>query len=404
MGFNHQNWTLPRRPESERSRMIISRTPYRISLFGGGTDFPHWYRRHGGAVIAAAINKYCYLSVRHFPPYFEHRNRIVWSKIEMCRDISEIEHPAVRAILQYLEIESGVEVHHVGDLPARSGIGSSSSFSVGLLNSLFALNGKMITKQELAYKAIHIEQEVMRENVGSQDQVTAAFGGLNKIVFHQSGEVSVIPFTIPKRRILELEQHLMLFYTGISRISSDIQRGFVETMDSNRRNLRVLSDITEEACEILNSESDIGEIGVLLSEAWETKKRLNCKVSNPAVEELYNRAITAGAISGKITGAGGGGFLLLFVRPEQQLFVKAALSEFVHVPFSFDFSGSQIVMASQELYSEDRLDFALRERHKPLIENVEITSVPTDAEQADIISHEETNLFGRKSGDSHQRD
>lgn len=384
--------------------MIISRTPFRISLFGGGTDFPHWYKRHGGAVIAAAINKYCYLSVRHFPPYFEHRNRIVWSKIEMCRDVSEIEHPAVRAILQFLEIDQGVEVHHVGDLPARSGIGSSSSFSVGLLNALFALNGRMITKQELAYKAIHVEQEVMRENVGSQDQVTAAFGGLNKIVFHQSGEVSVIPFTIPKRRILELENHLMLFYTGISRISSDIQRGFVETIDSKRRNLRVLSDITEEACEILNSESDIGEIGALLSEAWETKKRLNCKVSNPAVEDLYNRAIAAGAISGKITGAGGGGFLLLFVRPENQLSVKMALSQFVHVPFSFDFSGSQIVMASQELYSEDRLDFALKERHKPLIRDVEIMSMRPNGELTVKLDHDKTDLFEQRTGVSHPKD
>jgi D-glycero-alpha-D-manno-heptose-7-phosphate kinase len=358
--------------------MIISRTPYRISLFGGGTDFPLWYRQHGGTVIAGAINKYCYLSVRYLPPYFEHKNRIVWSKIEMCRDISEIEHPAVRSVLEYLNPVQGVEVHHVGDLPARSGIGSSSSFTVGFLNAMFALRGRMITKKDLAHKAIHIEQEVMRENVGSQDQVTAAYGGLNKIMFHQSGEVSVIPITIARSRITELENHLMLFYTGVSRTSSEVQSEFINSIDTKRRNLRVLSDITQEACEILSSGRDIAELGALLSEAWEAKKSLSTRVTNSFVDELYAEAIAAGAISGKITGAGGGGFLLLFVRPDNHKNVRQALSRFVHVPFTFDFSGSQIVMASQDIYSNEPLE---ESRESTLVGLHQQINVTRDVEQ-----------------------
>lgn len=329
--------------------MIISRTPYRISLFGGGTDFPSWYHRHGGSVVAAAINKYCYISARYLPPFFEHKHRIVWSKIELCNTISSIEHPAVRAVLNHIGVERGVEIHHVGDLPARSGIGSSSSFTVGLLKAVYALRGKMINKHDLALEAIHLEQEIMRENVGSQDQVSAAYGGLNHIHFHQSGEVSVVPLTIPVARIRELESHLMLFYTGISRTSSEVQQEFIDHIDSKKRQLRILNDLTEEAIEILNSSRDIAEIGLLLEEAWDAKKGFSKRVTNSVVDALYAEALAAGAVSGKITGAGGGGFLMLFVPPERQSAVRNALSRFTYVPFLFDFTGSQIMMASQDI-------------------------------------------------------
>ncbi|MEI7466649.1 MAG: hypothetical protein WCL57_00330 [Chloroflexota bacterium] len=197
--------------------MIIARTPYRISFFGGGTDYPGWYREHGGAVIAATIDKYCYLTVRHLPPFFEHRHRVVWSKIEQVGQIDEISHPAVRGILKYAGVERGLEIHHDGDLPARSGMGSSSAFTVSLLNALHGLHGQMTSKHKLAMEAIHVEQTVLKETVGSQDQVSAAYGGFNHIRFLQNGEISVAPITVSSARAHELDSHLMLFYTGIKR-------------------------------------------------------------------------------------------------------------------------------------------------------------------------------------------
>jgi D-glycero-alpha-D-manno-heptose-7-phosphate kinase len=202
--------------------MIISRTPFRISFFGGGTDFPEWYREHGGAVLATTIDKYCYLTCRHLPPFFEHRIRVVYSKIENCQSVEEISHPSVREVLRYLKFDRGVEIHHDGDLPARSGMGSSSAFTVGLLNALYALKGHMVNKQQLAKESIEIEQNWVRENVGSQDQVVTAYGGLNHITFLANGEISVRPVTISTERMKELNSHLMLFYTGIARTSSEI--------------------------------------------------------------------------------------------------------------------------------------------------------------------------------------
>lgn len=328
--------------------MIISRTPYRISLFGGGTDFPAWYHRHGGSVIASTIDKYCYLICRHLPPFFEHRYRIVWSKIELCKELSEITHPAVRAVLEHVGISRGVEITTVGDLPARSGMGSSSAFTVGLLNACYGLKGKMISKHDLAMEAIHLEQNVLKERVGSQDQVSAAYGGLNRIDFHTSGEISVTPLTVSPERVRALNAHLMLFYTGIKRTSSEVQSKFVDEINAKKRQLRIMKDLVEESIAVLNSTQDLKLFGELLHEAWDAKRSLSDVVSNPAVDNMHAAAIEAGALGGKITGAGGGGFLLLFVPPEKHEDVKQALHKFVHVPFQFDFSGSQIVYARED--------------------------------------------------------
>lgn len=325
--------------------MIISRTPYRISFFGGGTDFPAWYRRHGGCVISASIDKYCYICVRNWPPFFDQRYRVVWSKIETCNERSEIEHPAVKAVLEHLEVDRGLEIHHMGDLPARSGMGSSSAFTVGLLNAMYSLCGRMVSKQDLALEAIHIEQNVLKENVGSQDQISSAYGGLNRIEFHPNGSVTVTPITVSAERIRELNDHIMLFYTGIKRTSSDVTQSFVNQIEKKKRELRITKDLVEEAIEILNSKTDIKQFGELLAEAWDTKRNFSEKVSNPDVDNIHAEAIGAGAISGKITGAGGGGFLMLFVPPTKQKDVKAALKEFIHVPFRFEFSGSQVIFA-----------------------------------------------------------
>ncbi|MCB9030190.1 MAG: kinase [Deltaproteobacteria bacterium] len=328
--------------------MIISRTPYRISLFGGGTDFPGWYRRHGGSVVAGTIDKYCYLTCRYLPPFFDFKYRIVWSMIENCHTKDEIKHPAVRAAIDHIEIKRGLEIHHIGDLPARSGMGSSSAFTVGLLHALYALKGRMINKHDLAIEAIHLEQNVLKEAVGSQDQVSAAYGGLNRIDFFPNGEISVQPLTIPNERIKELQDHLMLFYTGIKRTSADITQKFLDDMERKKRQLRIMNDLVKEAIEILNSQQDITQVGELLHEAWGVKQGFSKMVSNSEVDDIHAQAIEAGAIGGKLTGAGGGGFLLLFVPPKHQAQVKEALNKFIHVPFSFDFSGSQIIFAGSE--------------------------------------------------------
>lgn len=323
--------------------MIISRTPFRISFFGGGTDYPAWYRQHGGSVLATTIDKYCYISCRYLPPFFEHRIRVVYSKIENCQSVSEISHPSVREILQYLNIERGLEIHHDGDLPARSGMGSSSAFTVGLLNALYALTGNMSSKPQLAKESIFIEQEQMKETVGSQDQVSAAYGGFNHITFLTNGEISVRPVTIAPTRIEELNSHLMLFYTGIKRTASDVADSFVNDLEAKKRQLRIMKDLVEESLTILCNNQDLKGFGELLHEAWQTKRSLSSKISNPEVDELYELALASGAIGGKLTGAGGGGFLLLFVPPEQQKNVREKLNKLIYVPFKFEFSGSQII-------------------------------------------------------------
>lgn len=328
--------------------MIITRTPFRISFFGGGTDYPAWYRQHGGAVLASAINKYCYLTCRYLPPFFEHRIRVVYSKIESCQSIDEIQHPAVRETLRFLGLERGVEIHHDGDLPARSGIGSSSAFTVGLLHALYALKGYMPSRRQLATESIHLEQEILRETVGSQDQVLAAYGGFNHVTFLQNGEFSVRPIVIDPARLKELNSHLVLLYTGIQRTSSSVANTYANNVEERKRQLRLLKDLVEEGIAILSSLRDLAEFGELLHESWQVKRSLSTDVSNPEVEEMYEQARTAGAIGGKLTGAGGGGFLLLFVPPEYRQKVIGKLDRLIHVPFNLEFHGSQVIFLEME--------------------------------------------------------
>lgn len=342
--------------------MIISRTPYRISFFGGGTDYPAWYRRHGGAVLASTIDKYCYLTCRYLPPFFEHKYRIVWSVIENCHRLEEITHPAVAAILRFVGMERGVEVHHDGDLPARSGMGSSSAFTVGLLHALYALKGEMPSKRDLALRSIHVEQDLLGETVGSQDQVSAAHGGLNHITFLPNGDIAVRPVTILPERVKELNDHLMLFYSGIKRTASNVAESYVTNLDAKRRQLRILKEMVDEGLSILSRGRDIRLFGELLHEAWLVKRSLGDAVSNARVDAYYESARSAGALGGKLAGAGGGGFLLLFVEPPFQDRVKRKLHNLIHVPFEFECSGSQIIFFDPEKdYSAHE---AVRERQK----------------------------------------
>jgi D-glycero-alpha-D-manno-heptose-7-phosphate kinase len=322
--------------------MIISRTPFRISFFGGGSDYPAWYREHGGAVLSTAIDKYCYLTCRYLPPFFEHRFRILYSKIENVHRAEDIEHPAVRGALGELAIHRGVEIHHDGDLPARSGMGSSSSFAVGILHVLYALKGHMCSKEQLAKEAIHLEQDVLGETVGSQDQIAAAYGGFNTIRFFQDGSFSVQPVIMPEVRLSDFQQHLMLFFTGISRYSSDVAATFAGSLNKRAEGIYRFVEMVDEGQNIL-SHGRLEDFGHLLHEAWQIKRSLSSAVTTTSVDEAYTLARKAGALGGKLLGAGGGGFLLLFVPPGQHGNVEKALSHFLHVPFDFEPSGSQIV-------------------------------------------------------------
>ena len=348
--------------------MIISRTPFRVSFFGGGTDYPAWYRSHGGAVLATTIDKYCYLTCRYLPPFFEHKIRVVYSKIENCHSVDEIAHPAVREILRYCRIDRGVEIHHDGDLPARSGMGTSSSFTVGLLHALYALKGQMPTKAQLAKESIVIEQEILKETVGSQDQVLAAHGGFNHVLFAASGEITVKPITVSTARLKELNGHLMLFYTGIRRTASDVAESYVNGLDHKDRQFRTIGELTNEGVAVLCGKSKVSLFGELLHNAWQAKRDLSARVSTPDIEEIYQEALSAGAIGGKLLGAGGGGFILFFVPPSKQARVKRRLHKLIYVPFKFESSGSQIIFFDPEQdYSREEKarilqpDFVFRE-------------------------------------------
>lgn len=328
--------------------MIISRTPYRISFFGGGTDYPDWYLQHGGAVLAATIDKYCYLTCRYLPPFFEHRYRVVYSFIENVQSIDEIKHPAAREVLRFLNVTRGVEIHHDGDLPARSGMGSSSAFTVGLLNAIHALQGRRITKRQLAAEGIVIEQERLRETVGSQDQVMAAYGGIKHVNFHPSGEIDVQPVVLPPSRLNALNDHLMLFYTGLKRTASDVASAYVPRLRDLHHQVSAIRKLVEEGLSLLCSDADLAGFGQLLHEAWQMKRGLGTNVSNASIDDIYRAARDEGAIGGKLLGAGGGGFICLFAPPDRHEDIKDRLSPLLHVPFHFESAGSQIVFHDEE--------------------------------------------------------
>jgi D-glycero-alpha-D-manno-heptose-7-phosphate kinase len=322
--------------------MIISRTPYRISFFGGGTDYPAWYLKNGGQVLSTTIDKYLYITCRYLPPFFEHRLRLVYSRIEECQHSRELDHPSVREVLGFLGIEHGLEIHYDGDLPGRSGLGSSSSFTVGLLNALYAYLDQKVSNHRLSTESVHIEQDLINETVGSQDQVNAAYGGLNRIQFRKSAEIIVDPIILPKERLEGLDQNLMLFYTGITRTAEKVAKSYVKNIQAKEKQLVRMSAMVDEAIEIMIN-GDLDDFGLQLNKAWQEKRSLSKLVSNSQVDGIYNSALSAGALGGKLSGAGGGGFLLLYVPVEKQTDVKQALSHLLHVPFSFEAKGSQII-------------------------------------------------------------
>src|SRR5271170_2929317 len=334
--------------------MIITRTPLRVSFFGGGTDYPIWYREFGGAVLSTAIDKCCYLTVRRLPPFFDYHSRISYSKVENVNQNSAIEHASVRGCLQYMGIEEGVEIHHVADLPARTGLGTSSAFTVGLLQGLYALRDQMRNKHALASDAIHVERDVLKEAVGAQDQISAAFGGFNRINFNADDSFEVKQVITSPDRLAALQQHCALYFTGFSRMASEIAQEQIRTTPQRKRELDLMYQMVGEAEAIVTNPSrSLDEFGHLLHECWQVKRTLTQKITNTHLDEIYEAGRSAGALGGKLLGAGGGGFMLFFVPPERREALRTRLKNLLCVPMKFSNRGSHVVVYEpEEVYDE----------------------------------------------------
>ena len=329
--------------------MIITRTPLRISFFGGGTDYPVWFRQYGGAVLATTIDKCCYITCRYLPPFFEYHSRVSYSTVENVVRNDAIAHPSVRACLQHMGIEEGIEIHHVADLPARTGLGTSSAFTVGLLLGLHALRNKMRDKHSLAQEAIHVEQDLLREAVGAQDQVSAAYGGFNRINFRTDDSIEVTPVPVSQSRVADLEDQLALYFTGFSRTASEIAQAQLKVTPHKKKELETMLQCVGEAEAIVTSSNrSLDDFGRLLHESWKIKRTLTDKITNSRIDEIYEAGLSAGALGGKLLGAGGGGFLLFYVPRERRAALREKLKKLLCIPFSFSTRGSHIVVYEPE--------------------------------------------------------
>ena len=328
--------------------MIITQTPFRMSFFGGGTDFPGFYREHGGAVLSTTFDKYCYVNVRHLPRFFDYTTELSYAKTERVTDVESIEHPAIREAMKMLDMHE-IRLTYEADLPARSGLGTSSSFAVGMLNAFYALKGKYADKRKLADDAIYLERVLCKESGGIQDQIAASFGGFNKISFNADG-YTVSPVIISPERKLRLNDNLMLFFTGFSRFSSDTQVEAEKSLKSKEAQLLEMLQLVDEAEQVLTSKTDLTEFGKLLDYTWKLKRGITSKVSTDSIDAIYDKAIKAGATGGKLLGAGGGGFLLFYVEADKQKNVHEALEDLLYVPFEFETAGTQVIHYTPESY------------------------------------------------------
>jgi len=330
--------------------MIITKTPFRMSFFGGGTDMPAFFNEHGGAVISTTFDKYCYVNVRHMPPFHPYITELVHNRFERVNDIEDIEHPLIRECMRLHDIHE-IRLTYEGDLPARTGLGTSSTFAVGMLNAFCALKGKMMSKRQIAQEAIHVERDILQEHGGWQDQVAAAYGGLNRIDFHDH-DFSVRPIIISPERKKELDENLLLFYTGVQRFSSEIQADtFAKPVDKTKQLLEMLALVDEAEKVLVDKNSSLNEFGRLLDTTWKLKRGTGSKVSNGSIDDLYDKAINAGALGGKLLGAGGGGFLLFYCEKDKQTHLKKALEQLMIVPFNFESDGAQVLYYSPVEYS-----------------------------------------------------
>ena len=329
--------------------MIISRTPLRISFFGGGTDYPVWYEKNGGMTLSTTINKYAYITVRELPPFFKFKHRIQYYLKEEVNSVEKIKHPVVREALKFLDVKKGIEMVHNADLPARSGLGSSSTFTVGFLNALYAIKNRMVTKRELALNAINLEQNIIGEAVGSQDQTIASFGGFNLIQFDKTKTFQVNEMLVSESRLQSLQDNLLLCFTGFARTAELIAKLQIESTLDKEKELIRMNEITNEAKKIiLNEKTSIDEFGKLLNEQWSIKKNLTNYISNKAIDNIYNAAMNAGALGGKLLGAGGGGFMLFYAKKKNHKKIKDSLKKKLFVPFRFEKTGSNIIYFSHD--------------------------------------------------------
>lgn len=322
--------------------MVITKTPFRMSFFGGGTDMPEFFREHGGAVLSTTFDKYCYVIVRHLPRFFEYSTELSYSRIERVTDIDAIEHPAIRNAMKMLDMKE-IRLTYEADLPARSGLGTSSSFAVGMLNAFHAMQGLRVDKKQLADEAIHVERVLCGESGGWQDQIAAAYGGFNRINFGPDG-YEVIPLDIPAERKERLNQNLMMFFTGFTRFSSDVQKANNITAEAKTEQLKKMLALVDDAQNVLIDESaDLDDFGRLLGYSWNLKRGTGNAVSTGTIDSLYEKGMAAGALGGKLLGAGGGGFLVFYVQPEYQESVRQAMQDLLHIPFSFEDGGTKLL-------------------------------------------------------------
>lgn len=330
--------------------MIITKTPFRMSFFGGGTDIPAYFNEHNGAVLSTTFDKYCYVNVRHLPRFFNYSTELSYSKIERVTSVGDIDHPAIRNAMEMLDMHE-IRLTYEADLPARSGLGTSSSFAVGMLNAFYALKGKYVDKKRLADEAIYLERVLCNEAGGWQDQIAASYGGLNRINFNFNG-YEVLPIIISPERKRQLESNLLMFFTGFTRFSAEIQATNNLTAREKILQLKEMHSLVDEAEKILvNKEADLDDFGRLLDHTWKLKRQTGSKITTSTIDELYARGIEAGALGGKLLGAGGGGFLLFYVQPEYQESVKAAMDNLLYVPFKFENAGTRVIHYAPETYT-----------------------------------------------------
>ena len=328
--------------------MIITQTPFRMSFFGGGTDYPEFFKENGGSVISTTFDKYCYVTVRHLPRFFDYKNQVTYGIIERTNSADEIKHPAVREAMKYLDMRE-LRIVYEADLPARTGLGTSSSFAVGMLNAFYALKGKYADKRKLADDAIHLERELCNESGGIQDQIAVSFGGLNRIDFSGMG-YNVTPVIISIDRKKALNENLMLFFTGFSRMSSEIADKQKKNTKNKIKELNEMKSLVDDAEKVLTSKCDLNEFGRLLDYSWKLKRGITDEISTNTIDQIYEMALKAGAVGGKLLGAGGGGFLLFYVEKDKQPKVKEALEDFLYVPFEFEDAGTRIMYYQPEFY------------------------------------------------------
>lgn len=329
--------------------MIITKTPFRMSFFGGGTDMESYFKENGGAVLSTTFDKYCYVNVRHLPRFFDYSTELSYSKTERVTEVDDIQHPAIRNAMKMLDMHE-IRLTYEADLPARSGLGTSSSFAVGMLNAFYALKGKYTDKKKLADEAIYLERILCNEAGGWQDQIAASYGGFNRINFNADG-YEVLPIIISPERKKQLNNNLMMFFTGFTRFSSEVQKANAVGSNDKKDQLKEMYKLVDEAERILTDKStDLDDFGRLLDHTWKLKRQTGAAVSTDSIDGLYARGIAAGALGGKLLGAGGGGFLLFYVQPEKQSEVRKAMKDLMYIPFEFENSGTRVIHYTPELY------------------------------------------------------